>query len=322
MQYTIIPRTRQPSPPEPIVEPIACLDGEFIPASAARLPVYDLGVVGGLAVSEMLRTFRHRPFRVELHLARLEQSLALVGFAPAVDLLELDRVIRHVVAHNSGLIDARDDVGVIVFVTAGWNPTYVGRETASAHGCTVGVHTFPLQYQHWADKYDSGVRLATSAVPALPSAVVDRRIKSRSRMHWHLAEQAVKKQDPRATALLLDNGAVTETAAANLLAVIDDVIVSPPPGTVLEGVSLQVTLELATSLGLPWQRRRISLHELELATEILLSSTPSCVLPVSSFNGAPVGPGQFGAVYRQLLAAWNALIGVDLRQQAAIPRCR
>lgn len=318
MQYTIEDETRQLSPSEPNVEPIAFLDGTLIPASAARLPVYDLGVVGGLAVSEMLRTFRHQPFRVDAHLARLQQSLSLVGFSPAIEPAELRRLILEVASHNTGLIDPLDDVGVIVFVTAGWNPTYLGRDAAQGHGCTVGIHTFPLQYRLWADKYAAGVPLRTSTVPALPTAIVDRRIKARSRMHWHLAEQAVKRLQPDATALLLDeDGSVTETSAANILAVIDGVIVSPPAGTVLEGVTLQVTLELAASLGLAWERRRIHVDELERATEILLSSTPPCLLPASSFNGRTLEAGARGTSYLQLLRAWNAATGVDLREQAA-----
>ncbi|MDX1969058.1 MAG: aminotransferase class IV [Planctomycetaceae bacterium] len=300
------------------MEPIAFLDGALIPASAARLPVYDLGVVGGLAVSEMLRTFRHQPFRVDAHLARLQQSLSLVRFSPAIGPAELRRRILEVVSHNTGLIDPLDDVGVIVFVTAGWNSTYVGRDAVQGHGCTVGIHTFPLQYQLWADKYAVGVPLRASTVPALPTSIVDRRIKARSRLHWHLAEQAVKKREPDAAALLLDeDGSVTETSAANTLAVIDGVIVSPPAGTVLEGVSLQVTLELASSEGLPWERRRIHVDELEQATEILLSSTPPCLLPVCSFNGKILEAGSRGPIYQKLLAGWNSATGVDLREQAA-----
>jgi branched-subunit amino acid aminotransferase/4-amino-4-deoxychorismate lyase len=297
-------------------EPLAYLNGRFVPVSQASLHVFDLGVVGGVAVSEMLRTFRHAPFRVDEHLARLQQSLALTGLSPRLPMGELREVLMQVVRHNTGLIAFDDDLGVIVFATAGLNPTYVGREAAGHAGCTVGVHTFPLPYATWAAKYDVGVELAVSRIPALPDDLVDRRIKSRSRLHWTLADRDVQSRFPGAMALLLDgDGSVTETAACNVCMVKGGVIIAPPPGQALEGVSLGMLLELAAKSGRDCERRRLTRNELRKADEVLLTSTPPCVLPVTRFEGEPIGDGQPGPVYRDLLAAWSDAFGVDIRGQ-------
>ncbi|HUQ68925.1 MAG TPA: aminotransferase class IV [Planctomycetaceae bacterium] len=297
-------------------EPIAYLHGRFVPVSQASLHVFDLGIVGGVAVSEMLRTFQHAPFRVDEHLQRLQQSHELTGLRPQLPMAELRDVLMQVVRHNTGLMSFDDDLGVIVFVTAGLNPTYVGREAATHAGCSVGVHTFPLPYATWAAKYDAGVELAVSQVPALPNEIVDRRIKSRSRLHWTLADRDVRARFPNATALLLDaDGSVTETAACNVCIVKNRVVSSPPPGTVLEGVSLSMLLELATKLGLNCERRRLTVDDVAYADEVWLTSTPPCVLPVTRFEGRPVGNGQPGPLYRELLAAWSDAVGVDIRGQ-------
>lgn len=297
-------------------EPIAYLNGIYVPASQAQLSVFDLGVVGGVAVAEMLRTFRHAPFRVDAHFARLEQSLVLTGLQPAQPREDLRTALDRVVAENCRLLSDADDLGVIVFVTAGLNPTYVGREAAQAAGCSVGVHTFPLQRALWAGKYDTGVALATPSLPALPGEVVDRRIKSRSRLHWHLAERAARALQPGASALLLDaQERITETAAANFCAVLDGVIVSPSEGTVLEGVSLQMVAELARDLSIPFVRRDLTVADAARASECFVTSTPPCLLPVASLNGVPIGDGRPGPIYRHLLAAWSAAVGVDIRGQ-------
>lgn len=296
---------------------LAYLDGEFLDASAARVPVWDLGVVGGIAVSEMLRTFRHQPFRVVEHLQRLQQSCELTGIPLPVSLAELESILHRVVSHNAVLTAETDDLGLILFVTAGWNPTYVGRATATAHGSTLGVHTFPLQHALWSEKYATGVSLRTATIPALPASIVDRRIKARSRLHWHLADRSVRAIEPGAVAALLDDdGSVTETPAANILAVIEGVLVTPPAGQVLEGVSLQATLEHATALGLPVARQRISPADLDAASELLLSSTPSCLLPVTRWNGNPVGTGTPGIIFQHLLNRWSLDCGVDIADQA------
>jgi branched-chain amino acid aminotransferase len=299
-----------------MTEPIAYVNGRFVPVSQAALHVFDLGIVGGVAVAEMLRTFRHEPFRVEEHLTRLRQSLALTGLEPAISPEELQAVLLQVVRHNTGLIPIDDDLGAIVFVTAGLNPTYVGRDVAAQTGCSVGVHTFPLPYATWGPKYDAGVELAASSVPALPNAVVDRRIKSRSRLHWALADREVRHRFPQATAMLLDSdGSITETAASNVVVVKQGVLRSPPVGTVLEGISLGMLFELAASLRLDCERRRLTVNDLVQADEVLLTSTPSCLLPATRFAGQPIGNGQPGPIYRQLLDAWSDTVGVDLRGQ-------
>lgn len=297
-------------------DPLAWINGEFVPVSQARLHVFDLGIVGGVAVAEMWRTFRHAIFRPDEHLARLEQSLQLAGLYPAVTMNELRVPLQAVVTHNTQLIDAADDVGVIVFVTAGLNPTYVGREAAQAAGCSIGMHTFPLPYGQWAAKYETGVALVVPSVRAVPADVVDPRIKSRSRLHWHRADQAVRQIDPGATAILLNHhGELTETAAANLIAVINSTLVSPPPRSVLEGISLGVTLELARDCGFVTERRAITPAELSLASEAFLSSTPCCILPVTRFEGLPIGDGIPGEIYRRLLSAWNAHVDIDIAAQ-------
>ena len=64
-----------------MTEPIVYLSGEFVPASQAKLNVYDLGIVLGATLTEMTRTFRHEPFRAEDHLRRLCRSCKYAGIA-------------------------------------------------------------------------------------------------------------------------------------------------------------------------------------------------------------------------------------------------
>lgn len=113
-------------------EPIAWLNGQQVGISQAKLSVFDLGVVMGASVTEMIRTFAHRPFRLDDHLGRLERSLQAVGFPTGVSPEELADVVLELVDHNARLIPAGHDLGITVFVTAGLNLTYLGR---SRFGC-------------------------------------------------------------------------------------------------------------------------------------------------------------------------------------------
>jgi hypothetical protein len=52
------------------------------------------------------------------------------------------------------------------------------------------------------------------------------------------------------------------------------------------------------------------------ADEVLLTSTPLCLLPVTRLNRRPIGPGRPGPVYQRLLAAWSDRAGIDIAAQA------
>ena len=44
--------------------------GNLVPASQAHLAIFDAGIVLGATVTEMTRTFRHEPYRLDDHLDR------------------------------------------------------------------------------------------------------------------------------------------------------------------------------------------------------------------------------------------------------------
>ncbi len=298
-------------------EPLVYLNGRMVPASQASLAIYDAGVVQGATVSEMTRTFGHRPFRLDDHLERLERSLSYSGFETGLSAAELSRISHELVEHNAKLIGANDDLELIHFVTAGPYATYAGMAAASLRaGPTVCIHTFPLPFSLWAEKLRSGAHVMTPAVRQVPAECVDPQVKCRSRMHYYLADQEVRRVDPAAIALLLDlAGNVTETNGANFLIVERGTIVSPPRETTLPGISRQTVVELAAELGIPFVERQLSVDQVANANEALLTSTPYCLLPVTKFNGSAIGDGRPAPVFKQLLAAWSNLVGLDIRQQ-------
>ena len=298
------------------MEPIAYLNGQYVPVSQASLHVFDLGVAGGASVTEMVRTFRHVPFRLDEHLARLEQSLRIVGFECGVSITELKAICERVVSENVKLVPAHHDLGLIAFVTAGQNLTYLGRAGAtSAKKSTVCVHTFPLPFELWADSCQNGLHLVTVETRSIPDDVIDARVKHRSRLHWHLADQQAKKINPRGVAVLTSHlGTLTETASGNLWMFQQGQLVTPATN-VLHGVSRDVVIELCGNIFQPAHVRDIEPHELSSADEAFISSTPCCLLPVTQFNGRPIGTGSSGPLYRRLMDEWSQQVGMDIVEQ-------
>jgi len=297
-----------------MTEPIAYLNGQYVPISQAALSVFDLGVVAGAAVTEMVRTFQHVPFRLTDHLNRLEHGLSALGITSPISRPDLEAICQRVVSENCRLIPSDHELGLIVFVTTGQNLTYLGRN-GLARTPSLCVHTFPLPFELWADQYTSGIHLIASTVRGIPEDVISPEIKHRNRLHWQLADKQVKQTDPTAMAVLLDHeGFLTETATGNICVVEGSTILTPEHG-ILHGISRRVVAELATSIGLTLAYTRMGPEELSQSKEAFLTSTPHCLLPITKFNGQPVGTGQPGPVYERIITAWGDLVHVNIRAQ-------
>jgi branched-subunit amino acid aminotransferase/4-amino-4-deoxychorismate lyase len=161
-----------------------------------------------------------------------------------------------------------------------------------------------------------GARLVTPVVRHVPPRCYTPHIKHRSRLHFYLAEREARLRDPEAWALLLDlKGKVTETNGANFLIVERGAIVSPTTRNILPGVSRNVVIEIAEKLGIPFAEHDFSVSAAMNADEAFLTSTPYCIMPVTSIDGRAVGNGKPGPVFQRLLESWTEEVGVDIKRQ-------
>ncbi len=293
---------------------LAYLNGRFIPAAEAAVSVTDGGFVQGTAVAEQLRTFGGKLFRLEAHVDRLLRSLAIVEVDAGLSRDELIRIARELVQRNHPLLAEGDDLGLAIFVTPG---EYVPMRGKGAGRPTVGLHTFPLRFELWADHYKLGQSLVTSDVAQVAEACWPRELKCRSRMHYYLADLRARRRDPGSRALMLDaDGCVAETTTANIVLQTIEGLITPPREKILPGISLAVLFELAERLGVQHCQRNLTAADVAAADEVYLTSTSSCIIPVVRFDGRPIGAGVPGPMYARFLAAWGEMVGVDIAEQA------
>ena len=293
---------------------IAWIDDAFVPRADLALPVGDAGFVLGATVTEQLRTFRGKLFLPDDHARRLAESLAAVGIEPPVPVDVIMQAAADVAAHNHPLTHDGGDLGVVTFVTPGDLPAQHGGRPARPRAI---VHSFPLAFPLWAAAYDSGVALRGVNVRQVPEECWPIRAKTRSRLHYFRADREAAAAEPGARAVLAHaDGRISETSTANIAIVRDGTIVAPPATDALPGISLGFARHLAAPLGITWHEASLTAADLAAAAEILLTSTPSCILPATRFDGRPVGDGRPGPAFRSILDAWSAAVGLDIRGQA------
>ncbi|HZY86804.1 MAG TPA: aminotransferase class IV [Gemmataceae bacterium] len=295
-----------------MTEPLAYLNGRFLPQGEARLALNDAGFVFGATVTDLVRTFAHRPFHLADHLRRFRQSCALAHIPQPRSDDDLTAIAERLVTHNAALLRPGQDLALVLFATPGPLGHYLGDPNDGPP--TLGLHTFPLPFARYARLFREGARLVVPATRHVPATSIDPRVKQRSRLHWWLAEQEARQVEPGASALLLDaDGYVTETAFANLLVVRGGAVQTPARAGVLGGVSLQVVEELCEKLGVPFAERPLRLDDCRAADEAMLSCTSFCLAGVSRLQSTPLAfPGP---IFERLLRAWGDLAGLDVRAQ-------
>ncbi len=291
---------------------VAWKNGEQIPYSEAAVPVWDLGVVAGATISEMARTYGHKPFRFDRHLARLTASCRELGFELSFAESVLAEAATEIVEANTQWISPESDLGIVWFVTAGVNPTYL--PDTSDRAPTVCVHSFEIPFQQWREAVGSGVRLTIPGPRQLPESSFPATHKTRNRLHWWLADRAAAELRPGTRALLLDEaGNITETSTACFYAVVDSTVLTAR-NEVLRSTTCDFVQELCDRLGVRFRRTDLSSAAMEDFQEAFLSSTPCGLLPVAAIDDH-VLPDSDDSVVRKLQAEWTRITGTDTWSQ-------
>lgn len=285
-------------------------NGVIVPYDSLALHVSELAVVAGASLTEMARTFAHKPFRLRDHVKRLQESCDELGFDLPFHAAELVAAGEHIVAANSEALDDSDDLGIVMFVTAGTNRTYFGAGPLPPPN--VILHTFRLPRELWKPAAESGVRLVVPQRRQLPDDSFPVHRKVRNRLHWWLADREVDAANPGCRALLLDReGHVTETSNGCFFAVVNDTIVTPARG-VLDSMSRRIVAEAAADMGMSFERAPICRDDFSSMSAAFVTSTPFGVLPVAAIDEFEFDSHN---VARQLAGFWEKLTGVNPLQQ-------
>lgn len=296
-------------------------NGKVIPISQLHVPVYDGGFIQGVTVAEQLRTFQGKLFEVDSHLARLKNSLAIIGVELSCPFADLKKQAEELVGLNYPLLQTGQDLGLCIFVSPGaYRPMATGYGITDPEllGPRYSMHTFCLPFATFGHLYRSGQKLVVSSYREIPNACWPSALKCRSRMHYYLADREARLKDPEARALLLDTrGFVSEASTASLFYYTKkEGLIAPSEIDVLPSITLQVLKKIAAKYKIPFRHRPIILEEMLRADEVFACSTSPSIWPVVSIDGKQIGVQIPGPICQQLTEGFKLLAGFDFVAQA------
>ncbi len=269
------------------------MNGAYLPEASAQVSIFDRGLLFGDGVYEVAAVLNGRLLDADLHLARLERSLAAIGI-PMTHSAAAWLTVMQTLATDNGIGEGL----VYLQVTRG----------VAERDFPFPPNVSPTMFAYARPKNMSGDPNATG-VRAL--TVADMRWARRDIKSTAMLAQVLAKQAARAAgafeAVMHEEGVVTEGGSSTFWIVQNGRVVTRPLShAILAGITRDVTMQLAHTLSIPVDERPFTVAEALAADECFMTSATSFVLPVTQVDEHHIGAGVAGPITLALREAYFA----------------
>jgi branched-chain amino acid aminotransferase len=263
------------------------LNGAIVPPDFARIDPADRGFTLADGLFETLRAYRGKPFRLEDHLLRLESSAQALGIPLLFDAVRIAEAVVELLQANAL---TEGDAAIRITATRGTGP----------RGLLPPADVKPT------------LMITTTGYAPLPdtcsAAIVEirrnegsplSRMKSLGYLDNVLAAREAADRGAEEAILMNNAGRVAGAARANVFAVRDGRLLTPPLSDgVLPGIARRVVLDLAAALRIPTEEASLSPADLAGAAEIFLTNSLFEIRSVGRLDDRAFGAAEMAAKLR------------------------
>ena len=158
------------------------------------------------------------------------------------------------------------------------------------------------------EKYESGFKAALSSLRRNSQSPLSR-LKSTCYMENILARMEARAAGYDEAILLNERGYVSEGSTSNIFLVTKGKLVTPSlESGVLPGITREAVLEIAQASNIKTVERQVELKELIEAEEAFITNSILELMPLTCFDGKPIGTGKAGQLSKTLMAAYKELV--------------
>jgi D-alanine transaminase len=272
------------------LDPIAYVNGDFVPLSEAKVSVLDRGFLFADGIYEVSAVLDGKLIDNESHLARLERSVGEIKL-PLPETVARIKEIQHELITRNALKDGL----VYIQVTRGAD---VGRDFAFPKG----VKPTLMMFTSVKDIVNAASAKTGIGIITVPDIRWSRRdIKSVALLAQVLAKQAAAEAGC-GEAWMIEDGKVTEGGSSSAFILTkDDVLVTRENSSaILPGCTRKAVVKLAEERQLRVEERAFTIEEALKAKEAFITSASSFVQPVVKIDGKTVADGKPGPMATRL----------------------
>ena len=275
------------------------VDGEFVPASEAKISVFDHGFLYGDGVFEGIRAYNGRVFKLMEHLDRLYDCAKVIKLKIPVSKEEFAEIILETLRRNR-----LRNAYIRPIVTRGIGDLGLDPDRCVNPSIIVITQEWDRLY---GDLYEKGLRAITVAIRRNPIDSLPPNIKSLNYLNNILAKIEANAKGGDEAIFLDHNGYISEGSGDNIFVVKNGAVVTPPTINNLRGITRTVAIELIKKLDIPFQEANIGLYDLYSADEIFVTGTAAEIAPITYIDGRVVGDGKPGELTKRLMEEFKKL---------------
>ena len=280
------------------MDPLIWLNGELVPAAAAKVSVLDRGLLYGDGLFETMRAYGGRIFRLDRHLQRLRAGAQALGINLSQSDADLSTATTEALVAN-----VLDDASVRVAVTRGEGAGPLPADTAPTVFVVarrLAAYDPDLYHQGMTAITASEVRNEHSLLSQVKSANYLQSVLARVEAHHNGAQEAI---------LLNTRGYVAEASTSNVFVLHGGRLVTPSlESGALPGITRAAVLELAAEAELEEAERAVPPDELLTADELFLTNSLMEIMPLTELDGQAIATGRPGPVTQRLMKEYSDLV--------------
>lgn len=276
------------------------IDGKYYDERAAKISVFDHGLLYGDGIFEGIRAYNGRVFKLREHIDRLFYSAKAILLQIPMSHTDIMRAVVGACRMNK----IRDGY-IRLLVTRG-----VGTLGLNPNRCkNPSVIIIADKIQLYAPAfYQRGMEIITVPTTRNLHSALNPAIKSLNYLNNILAKIEANNAGVEEAVMLNAEGYVAECTGDNLFIVKNGALMTPPLSAgALYGITRQVVMELAEEEGLVVSEPNLTRYDLFNADECFLTGTGAEIVPVVKIDGRVVGSGKPGPITRKLEEEYRAL---------------
>jgi branched-chain amino acid aminotransferase len=279
---------------------LAYVDGTYCRIGDATMSPLDLGFTHSDVVYDVVSTWKGQFFRLDDHISRFMNSCAATHLTCPHLPGELKRILATCV-NDGGVCDA--SYVAMVQTRGRYSKKAEATRDIFKTRPTFIAYAVPYVSIATAEEQSRGLHLIVAKTPRIPDICMSARIKS---YHWGDLTQG--KFEARATGAdgavhCSIDGFLTEGAGFNVFFCKGGQLFTPARN-VLEGVTRQSVLDLATEFQVRAEVGDYMAEQLRQADEAFVTTTAGGIIPVVRIDGRSLGKGVPGVLSSKLRAEY------------------
>ena len=279
------------------------MDGELVPFEQATVHVINPTLHYGVGVFEGIRCYQTRQgpavFRLRDHLQRLLDSIHILGIR---DFPYSPEVMRAAV-HQLILVNNFQECYIRPLM---YLQGPMGMNMDNSHP-RLSIAAWEWGPYLGDESKKTGIHMMVSSLTRLHPNVNMTKSKVTGNYVNSLLIKTLALRSGYDEAVILDSeGFVAECTGENLFMVRCGVLYTPPRASVLEGITRDSILTLASDLGIPVREELITRDQLYVSDEVFISGTAAELVPIRMIDYRQVGDGIPGPIYQLLMEAYMA----------------